>query len=351
MLQTTEIIQPKFHENVRNFKYKGQDNSIYYKYFVSPLCEKIVLFFPLWLSPNIITLTGLVCNIIAFLICYSFNGFAGGEEIPGFWIHIIGILHVTYYYIDNLDGKQARRTANSTPLGTIMDHVCDSITTFLITAILGSIVGMVYLWEYTFIWFMIIIPFYSIIWEENINKFFYLPEISVAESNLTTIIVIHWFGFFGRGIFQVNMSIFGYEILSRYFAVYFMFTCGFLIFLCSFLMTLHKHWNKKWEILSLWRSFIYLAISLIFLCYKAKDSIIISKYPILVLLAFGPCFSVLAAKMLLKTIKDQDEFEQDTLSSNVFYFLCLLACFLKPFTGVQLIDAVLIFGLIINNIY
>lgn len=36
-----------------------------------------------------------------------------------------GVCVFVYYTIDNLDGKQARRTKSSTPLGMCMDHGCD----------------------------------------------------------------------------------------------------------------------------------------------------------------------------------------------------------------------------------
>ena len=41
-----------------------------------------------------------------------------------------------------MDGKQARRTGASSPLGLIMDHGTDALTTFTFTQGLGSIIGL-----------------------------------------------------------------------------------------------------------------------------------------------------------------------------------------------------------------
>ena len=34
---------------------------------------------------------------------------------------------------DNMDGKQARKTGNSSPLGLLFDHGCDAMTAGLVT--------------------------------------------------------------------------------------------------------------------------------------------------------------------------------------------------------------------------
>ena len=36
--------------------------------------------------------------------------------------------------MDNADGKQARKTGNSSPLGMLFDHGCDSLTTYFLIA-------------------------------------------------------------------------------------------------------------------------------------------------------------------------------------------------------------------------
>lgn len=47
-----------------------------------------------------------------------------------------------YYTLDNVDGKQARRTHNSSPLGMCMDHGCDVLGVSFIALGVGQLVGM-----------------------------------------------------------------------------------------------------------------------------------------------------------------------------------------------------------------
>ncbi len=44
--------------------------------------------------------------------------------------------------LDNMDGKQARRTKTSSPLGMMFDHGCDALVTFVFSTGLGTIVGL-----------------------------------------------------------------------------------------------------------------------------------------------------------------------------------------------------------------
>jgi ethanolaminephosphotransferase len=47
---------------------------------------------------------------------------------------VIGISYFIYRLLDEMDGKQARKTGNSSPLGMLFDHGCDSWTIgFMVT--------------------------------------------------------------------------------------------------------------------------------------------------------------------------------------------------------------------------
>jgi len=53
------------------------------------------------------------------------------EELPS-WLYLVNALCVFLYQtFDALDGKQARRTGTSSPLGELFDHGCDAMTTFV----------------------------------------------------------------------------------------------------------------------------------------------------------------------------------------------------------------------------
>jgi len=44
-----------------------------------------------------------------------------------------------YRMLDEMDGKQARRTGNSTPLGLMFDHGCDAFSMGLVTLTLSKL--------------------------------------------------------------------------------------------------------------------------------------------------------------------------------------------------------------------
>jgi len=75
-----------------------------------------------------------------------------------------GLLYSAYIFLDNLDGKQARRTGTSSPMGMLFDHGCDAITaTFASFALMkmfctGSFANPFNLFTMS----MAIFPFYTV---------------------------------------------------------------------------------------------------------------------------------------------------------------------------------------------
>ncbi|KAJ3210328.1 hypothetical protein HDU67_005405 [Dinochytrium kinnereticum] len=85
--------------------------------------------------PNVITLSGfsfVVINLITLL------WFAPSltETVPSWAYYSFAVGLFLYQSFDAIDGKQARRTGTSGPLGELFDHGCDALNTGL-----GSIVG------------------------------------------------------------------------------------------------------------------------------------------------------------------------------------------------------------------
>lgn len=99
------------------------------------LVEKV----PLWVAPNLITTIGLTLNITTTLILAYYCPTAT-EQAPT-WAYLscaVGLF--MYQSLDAIDGKQARRTNSSTPLGELFDHGCDSLSTVFV--ILGTCIAV-----------------------------------------------------------------------------------------------------------------------------------------------------------------------------------------------------------------
>ncbi|CAM9250688.1 unnamed protein product [Pylaiella littoralis] len=110
------------------YQYHGSDKSLLYRYALSPLAEKCVLFLPSWMAPNLVTTIGLSLTTASYLLLYLFvPGLVSGETTP-WWVFPVAALGLfVYQTLDNMDGKQARRTGSSSPLGLLFDHGCDAI--------------------------------------------------------------------------------------------------------------------------------------------------------------------------------------------------------------------------------
>ena len=82
--------------------------------------------FPRWLAPNLITLIGLALLVGGYLALTLTALDMGGTAPP--WAHAaMGAATLLYLHLDCLDGKQARRTGSSSPLGQLFDHGCDAL--------------------------------------------------------------------------------------------------------------------------------------------------------------------------------------------------------------------------------
>jgi phosphatidylglycerophosphate synthase len=110
------------------YKYKGSDDSIVLKYITDPLYTKWVTYFPTWLAPNLVTLTGLAFTAISHaLLAYYCPNLEG--PIPT-WLCVYNAFAIlAYQAFDAMDGKHARRTGSGSPLGLLFDHGCDAINT------------------------------------------------------------------------------------------------------------------------------------------------------------------------------------------------------------------------------
>lgn len=92
---------------------------------------------PFWLAPNLITLSGLAAVAVSYWLIVFYQPNFDGSSPP--WVLIIaGIAVVLYANLDCIDGKQARRTGTSSPLGQLFDHGCDA---YIVHLIIGNMIA------------------------------------------------------------------------------------------------------------------------------------------------------------------------------------------------------------------
>ncbi|XP_049850257.1 uncharacterized CDP-alcohol phosphatidyltransferase class-I family protein 1-like [Schistocerca gregaria] len=78
-------------------------------------------------SATQITLIGFVFLVVNYLMALLY-ACIWSSTMPPWWFHLLCVLNMFIYQtMDNLDGKQARRTRTSSVFGEIFDHGCDSL--------------------------------------------------------------------------------------------------------------------------------------------------------------------------------------------------------------------------------
>ena len=133
------------------------------KYFYHPFTAWCVNYLPEWLAPNTITMGAFLFTILTPCIvlgaCFGTH-FYNDKPIDKWWFILNGVGYFVYRILDEMDGKQARKTGNASPVGLLFDHGLDAYTvgivslTFLKSMQIGdNWRALVMCWLVTFIFY------------------------------------------------------------------------------------------------------------------------------------------------------------------------------------------------------
>ncbi len=79
------------------------------------------------LTPNMVTLLGVFCQMIGIGVILFYDN-TMSIPLPK-WVYILfAFLIFSAQTLDAIDGKHARNTKRSSPLGQLMDHGCDAFS-------------------------------------------------------------------------------------------------------------------------------------------------------------------------------------------------------------------------------
>ncbi|KAK8878098.1 hypothetical protein M9Y10_004861 [Tritrichomonas musculus] len=190
MIYLDGFFTPEEIENAKKYKYNGKDDSICVKLFLRKYWDFLINYVPLKIAPNLITLIGFSFEVVSFLISFIISH-AASRPLP-WWVCIFnGIsLHI-YQTLDNLDGRQARRTGSSSPLGQFFDHGCDAITgVFEMMKVVMSFSMGNTIESYVFVMLMAT-GFFFTSWEEYNRHAFYLGYINGPDEGLLFLAICH----------------------------------------------------------------------------------------------------------------------------------------------------------------
>jgi len=115
------FITEKTAEQLRRYAYHGEDRSVLAHHFY-PFWKSLIGFFPLSISPNIISLIGILFPLVALIVALI-----QGLPPPPWYYALYACCLVVYQTMDALDGLQGRRVdMYNNPTTEIFDHGCDS---------------------------------------------------------------------------------------------------------------------------------------------------------------------------------------------------------------------------------
>jgi ethanolaminephosphotransferase len=205
---SAQFITPQGEKNLLLYKYSGSDKSLLYRFFFSPTAQFLVdRVIPSWLAPNVITLLGFFCTLIPHFIILFYQPLNLSGEIPRWVCFLAAIGQLFYMILDNADGKQARKTKSSSPLGLLFDHGCDAMNTFISGLSVFTVVqfGNTALPLYAYMIGMT--GFFLATWEEYYVGSLDLPLINGANEGVVAVIVLFIVsGIFGTQIWNTQVG-------------------------------------------------------------------------------------------------------------------------------------------------
>ncbi|XP_050504111.1 choline/ethanolaminephosphotransferase 1 isoform X2 [Diabrotica virgifera virgifera] len=165
----------------------------------------LVLKVPIWLAPNLITVLGLCVNIFTSLLLIWYSPDAKAEA-PRWVCALCALGLFIYQSLDAIDGKQARRTNSSNPLGELFDHGCDSISTVFVALSACTAVQLGYYpgWMF-FQCFCAMTLFYCAHWQTYVSGTLRFGKVDVTEAQFTIIGILLISSIFGPTVWSTKI--------------------------------------------------------------------------------------------------------------------------------------------------
>ncbi|KAI9483091.1 MAG: CDP-alcohol phosphatidyltransferase-domain-containing protein [Benjaminiella poitrasii] len=156
-------------------------------------------------SPNMITLLGLLTVAVNVVTLFYYTSDLG--ECPKWVYTTFGIGLFIYQSLDAIDGKQARRTQTSGPLGELFDHGCDALNTTLGVLTWASSTYLGQSWWTVASLCASLGNFYLSTWEEYHTGVLYLGYFSGPVEGVLMLCAVHLIsGIFGPTIWMLRVE-------------------------------------------------------------------------------------------------------------------------------------------------
>ncbi|XP_076273231.1 choline/ethanolaminephosphotransferase 1 bbc isoform X7 [Rhynchophorus ferrugineus] len=270
-------------------QYSCQSVSICDK-FLQPYWNWLVLRVPIWLAPNLLTIMGLIVNILTALLLVAYSPDAK-QEAPWWTCALCALGLFIYQSLDAIDGKQARRTGSANPLGELFDHGCDSLSTVFVavSACTAVQLGNYPAWMF-FQCFCAMTLFYCAHWQTYVSGTLKFGKIDVTEAQITIMGILIVSALFGTQVWSVKF--FSGTFFLWYLIPLSTFICGIWALYRSLVVVFTGGVGKNGSTVAGTSVLspvipILLVVMPAFIIYKKSEQAIYETHPVLYILTFG----------------------------------------------------------------
>ncbi|KAK5044678.1 hypothetical protein LTR84_010570 [Exophiala bonariae] len=198
--------------HLKQYKYQSVDKSFISNHILRHYWNGAVKLLPMSLAPNMVTLLGFVCILVNVLFLQIFLPDLIG---PGpSWLYYSFALGLwAYSTMDNIDGKQARRTGTSSGLGELFDHGIDSLNCTLASLCETAAMGLGPTKTGAFTALVPTLPMFFSTWETYHTHTLYLGAFNgPTEGLILACLVMVISGYYGPQIWQSRIAdVIGYK--------------------------------------------------------------------------------------------------------------------------------------------
>ncbi|KMT17770.1 hypothetical protein BVRB_2g035170 isoform B [Beta vulgaris subsp. vulgaris] len=301
-----------------------------------------------------ITLTGLMFLTTSALLGYLYSPRL--DLPPPRWVHFMhGLLLFLYQTFDAVDGKQARRTNSSSPLGELFDHGCDALGCALEALAFGStaMCGRSTFW----FWVIAAIPFYGATWENYFTNTLILPVVNGPTEGLMLIYLCHfftsfvgaewWAHQFGTSIPFLSWVPYLSGIPTYQAALYLMIAFAVIPTVVFNIQNVYRvvklRKGSMLLALAMLYPFVLLMVGVLVWDYLSPSDLL-RNYPHLIVLGTGLAFGFLVGRMILSHMCDEPKGLKTSMCMSLLYLPLAIANALTARLnyGVPLVDELLV---------
>ncbi|XP_077289835.1 choline/ethanolaminephosphotransferase 1 bbc isoform X8 [Arctopsyche grandis] len=279
---------------------------------------------PLWLAPNLITCLGLAVNVFTTLLLVWYTPDAKSEA-PRWTYALCGLGLFIYQSLDAIDGKQARRTGTSSPLGELFDHGCDSISTVFValSACAAVQLGQYPTWMF-FQCFCAMTLFYCAHWQTYVSGTLKFGKVDVTEAQFAIIAIQMVSAIFGSNIWLTSLT---KSIELRYLLGLMTVICSSYSLFSIFSVILRGGVGKNGSTVagtSVLSPVIPFSMVIVpaFIIYQKSESLVYENHPCLYIIAFGMVAAKVTNRLVVSHMtKSEMEYFDWSLMGPAMLFL------------------------------